>query len=45
MAACAATSRTLSRVTARDRLPLGTETEVRLKQADVASRSVLFELA
>jgi exoribonuclease R len=34
-----------ARVTARERLPLGTEVEVRLKQADVGSRSVLFELA
>jgi len=34
-----------ARVTARERLPLGTEAEVRLTQADVGSRSVLFELA
>src|SRR4051812_1100752 len=34
-----------ARVTARGRLPLGTEAEVRLTQADVGSRSVLFELA
>jgi hypothetical protein len=32
-------------VTARERLPLGTEAEVRLKEADVGSRSVVFELA
>jgi exoribonuclease R len=34
-----------ARVTARHPLPLGTEAEVRLRQADVASRSVAFELA
>jgi hypothetical protein len=30
-------------LTGREPLPLGTETEVRLTQADVASRSVAFE--
>ena len=34
-----------ARVTGTGPLPLGTETEVRLTQADVASRSVAFELA
>jgi exoribonuclease R len=34
-----------ARLTADGRLPLGTEAEVRLTQADVASRSVVFELA
>jgi exoribonuclease R len=34
-----------ARVTAEEPLPLGTEARVRLKQADVGSRSVLFELA
>ena len=33
-----------ARVTAPHPLPLGTEAEVRLTQADVASRSVAFEL-
>jgi exoribonuclease R len=32
-----------ARLTGREPLPLGTETEVRLTQADVASRSVAFE--
>jgi exoribonuclease R len=34
-----------ARVTARRALPLGAEAEVRLTQADIASRSVAFELA
>jgi exoribonuclease R len=34
-----------ARVTSRGALPLGTEAQVRLSQADVASRSVVFELA
>ena len=34
-----------ARVTSSGALPLGTEAEVRLAQADVGSRSVLFELA
>src|SRR3954462_3765574 len=34
-----------ARVTSTHRLPLGTEAEVRLTQADVGSRSVVFELA
>jgi exoribonuclease R len=34
-----------ARVTSPDALPLGTETQVRLAQADVTSRSVVFELA
>jgi exoribonuclease R len=34
-----------ARLTAANPLPLGTEAQVRLTQADVASRSVLFELA
>ena len=34
-----------ARVTSPGRPPLGTEADVRLTQADVASRSVLFELA
>src|SRR4051812_15894235 len=34
-----------ARLTSEGRLPLGTEAEVRLTQADVASRSVVFELA
>jgi exoribonuclease R len=34
-----------ARVTSSSPLPLGTEAEVRLTQADLASRSVLFELA
>jgi hypothetical protein len=33
-----------ARVTASGALPLGTEAQVRLSQADVASRSVVFEL-
>ncbi|HEY3531469.1 MAG TPA: RNB domain-containing ribonuclease [Nocardioides sp.] len=34
-----------ARVTSSSALPLGTDAEVRLAQADVASRSVVFELA
>jgi exoribonuclease R len=34
-----------ARLTAANPLPLGTEAQVRLTQADLASRSVLFELA
>jgi exoribonuclease R len=34
-----------ARVTSSSALPLGTEAEVRLTQADVGSRSVVFELA
>ncbi len=34
-----------ARLTGPDALPLGTEAQVRLTQADVASRSVMFELA
>ena len=34
-----------ARVTASHPLPLGTEAEVRLAQADIGSRSVVFELA
>jgi exoribonuclease R len=33
-----------ARLTSDGRLPLGTEADVRLTQADVASRSVVFEL-
>jgi RNase II-type exonuclease len=33
-----------ARVTSSRRLPLGTEAEVRLTQADVDSRSVVFDL-
>jgi hypothetical protein len=33
-----------SRVTSADELPLGTDVEVRLAEADVAKRSVRFEL-
>jgi exoribonuclease R len=34
-----------ARVTSAHPLPLGTETQVRLTQADVDSRSVVFEIA
>ena len=33
-----------ARVTSRGKLPLGTEADVRLTQADIKSRSVIFEL-
>jgi exoribonuclease R len=34
-----------ARVTSQDKLPLGTEADLRLIQADVTSRSVVFEIA